>query len=88
MPTYDFINEKTGEVFTEMMSIADKEKFLKKNKHIKQAVSDLYIGDSVRLGVTRPPADFQKYVLGKVQEKVGKKYATGMNKRYQIPKEI
>lgn len=37
MPTYDFINEKTGEEFQEFMSIADMEKFMKDNPHIKKA---------------------------------------------------
>jgi putative FmdB family regulatory protein len=28
------------------------------------------IGDSVRLGITKPPADFQKYVLGRIKASV------------------
>ena len=32
MPTYDFINTKTGKKFTEFMSISEKEDYLKKNK--------------------------------------------------------
>lgn len=87
MPTYDFLNEETGKIFTEFMSIEEKEIFLKKNKHIKQQLSFPFIGDSVRQGITKPPADFQKHVLGRVQEKVGKKNATGMNRRYTIPRE-
>jgi hypothetical protein len=87
MPTYDFLNEKTGETFTEVMSIAEKEEYLKKNKHIKQQLCFPFIGDSVRQGITKPPADFQKHVLGRVQDKVGKKNATGMNRRYSIPRE-
>lgn len=88
MPTYDFLNEKTGKMFTEVMTISEKEDYLKKNKHIKQQLSFPFIGDSVRMGVTKPPADFQKHVLGRIQDKVGKKNATGMNRRYTIPKEI
>ena len=35
MPIYTFENTKTGKVYDDMMSIAEKEDFLKKNKHIK-----------------------------------------------------
>jgi len=37
MPIYDFINDKTGEQWTEMMSIADMETLMKENSHIKKA---------------------------------------------------
>ena len=36
MPIYTFENTKTGKVYDDMMSIAEKEEFLNKNKHIKQ----------------------------------------------------
>lgn len=39
MPTYSFRNEKTGEEFTEFMSISDREKFLSENAHITQLVN-------------------------------------------------
>ena len=37
MPTYDFINDKTGEEWTEMMSIAEMETLLKDNPHIRKS---------------------------------------------------
>jgi hypothetical protein len=37
MPTYDFINNETGEEWTEMMSISEMENLLKNNPEIKQA---------------------------------------------------
>ena len=43
MPTYDFINTKTGKKFTEFMSISDKEDYLKNNKHIKQGIGKINI---------------------------------------------
>ncbi len=36
MPTYDFENKKTGEVFEKMMTIAEKEQYLKNNPNIQQ----------------------------------------------------
>jgi hypothetical protein len=47
MPTYDFEDTKTGEVWTDMMSISDKEAYLKKNKHIKQCISKINISSGV-----------------------------------------
>ena len=43
MPTYTFTNTKTGKEFTEMMTIAEMENYLKKNKHIKQNISGIRI---------------------------------------------
>jgi|TARA_B100001093_G_scaffold230937_1_gene221558 hypothetical protein len=47
MPTYDFEDTKTGKVWTDMMSISDKEAYLKKNKHIKQCISKINISSGV-----------------------------------------
>ena len=43
MPTYTFINTKNNKEHTEMMSIAEMEEYLSKNKHIKQAIKGLNI---------------------------------------------
>ena len=48
MPIYTFENTKTGKVYDDMMSIAEKETFLKKNKHIKQRLTSLNISSGVR----------------------------------------
>lgn len=84
MPLYDFINEETGEIFEMQMSIVDMEKYLKKNKHIKQAVTRMNLGDSVRLGITKPPADFQKGVIGRMKEKI---HGNKINSKFGIPRE-
>jgi len=39
MPTYDFENTKTGEQFTEIMSMKEREKYLADNPHIKQLLT-------------------------------------------------
>ena len=41
MPIYTFINTKTGKEFDDMMSIADMEEYLAKNKHIKQTLTSI-----------------------------------------------
>jgi hypothetical protein len=38
MPTYTFENVKTGEEHTELMTIAEMESYLKKNKNIRQVL--------------------------------------------------
>ena len=38
MPTYDFRNNDTGEIFERIMSIASKEQYLKDNPHIDQVI--------------------------------------------------
>ena len=48
MPIYTFENTKTGKVFDDMMSISDKESYLKKNKHIKQMLTTINISSGVR----------------------------------------
>jgi hypothetical protein len=60
MPTYTFINTETGEVISEIMTIKEREKFLKKNKQYQQQiVSAPAIGDSIRMGLRKPDDAFR-----------------------------
>ena len=43
MPTYTFENKKTGKQYTDIMTIAEMETYLKKNKHIKQCLNKINI---------------------------------------------
>ena len=43
MPTYTFENTKTGKVFDDFMSMADKETYLERNPHIKQIINKINI---------------------------------------------
>ena len=47
MPIYTFINKKTNKEFDEMMTISEMEKYIKKNKHIKQVIKGINIVASV-----------------------------------------
>ena len=47
MPTYTFENTKTGKVWDDMMMISEKEAYLKKNKHIKQQLTQINISSGV-----------------------------------------
>ena len=46
MPTYTFENTKTGKQWDDMMSISEKETYLKKNKHIRQCLTQINISKS------------------------------------------
>ena len=53
MPTYTFIDESIdgGLEWDEMMSISEKEKFLKKNKQIKQVIKPVALAGDHIMGV-------------------------------------
>ena len=77
MPTYDFVNNETGEEFEEFMSIAAREQYLKDNPHIQQL-----LGATATVGgvsITGKIPDGFKEVLSKFAEKhsasaVGQQY--------------
>lgn len=86
MPNYTWRNKETGEEFTNTMTMAEHEEYTKSNPHLQQVLTNFTMVDPVNVGITKPPADFQKYVLGRVKEMPGAS-AVG-NKRWHIPKEI
>lgn len=59
MPTYIFINKKTGEESTEFMSISEMEKLIKENKNIELKLSSPAIADPTRLGLRKPDQGFR-----------------------------
>jgi hypothetical protein len=60
MPTYNLTNTKTGEQFTEMMSIAELDAFLLEHPEITQDVCMPAIGDAMRLGVVKPDKSLEE----------------------------
>lgn len=86
MPFYTFLNTETGEEFDEIMSISAKEDYLTSNPHLSHVFKSLNIGDSVRLGVTKPPADFMKGIVGRMQETIPKNRLKETGK-FQVPRE-
>lgn len=60
MPNYTFLNTTTGETFTEIMSISEREEYLKANPNIQQQiVSAPSLGDPIRLGLKKPDNGFR-----------------------------
>ena len=67
MPFYTFKNKKTGKEFDDMMSIAEMEEYLKKNKHITQVLKGLNIVSGVQ-GVSHKTDGGWKDNLSRIAE--------------------
>lgn len=60
MPSYTFLNTETGETFTSIMSMSEREEYLAQNPHVQQQiVSAPALGDSIRLGLRKPDDAFR-----------------------------
>lgn len=86
MPVYTFEDINTGEVVEYLITFDEMEQYLKENPD-KRQVFRMNIVDPVGAGITKPPADFQKYVLGKVKAANPHSDAVA-SKRWGIPKEV
>jgi hypothetical protein len=86
MPVYSFEDTETSEEFELTMSYEELKQFLEDNPKVNQTFR-MNLVDPVGIGVTKPPSDFQKYVLGKVAKVPGADKAK-LEKRWHIPKEI
>ena len=51
MPTYRFLDEKSGKEFDEFMSISDKEGYLKENSHLRQVYTPIALAGDHLMGV-------------------------------------
>lgn len=87
MPIYTIENTKTGETRDEMISFSELETILENDKTLRHVIKPIMIGDPVNLGITKPPADFMKHVLGRIKATNPGSDAIA-NKRWNIPKEI
>lgn len=87
MPNYTFRNKKTNEEITVSMTMAEHDTYLNDKPDWEQVLRNFTMVDPVNVGITKPPSDFMKYVLGRVQEKTPGATAVA-NKRWHIPKEI
>lgn len=85
MPVYSFHDTQTDEEFELQMSYDQLKEFLENNPMLNQTFR-MNIGDPIRMGITKPPSDFSKYVLGRV--KATNPLGTAVERRYTIPKEI
>jgi hypothetical protein len=86
MPRYTFENNETGEQQELTLSYDDMMEYLKEHKEVHQ-IFRMNVVDPVGIGVSKPPQDFQKYVLGKVKAANPQSDAVA-SKRWNIPREI
>ena len=69
MPTYSFRTKETGEIFDQIMRIAEREEFLKQNPHLETAITGApaFTGDHIT-AVKKYDTGF-KEVLQRIHEK-------------------
>ena len=87
MPVYSFNDTETDEEFELQMSYDELKQFLVDNPKVNQTFR-MNLVDPVGIGITKPPSDFQKYVLGRVKEAVPGAEKNKLEKRWHIPKEV
>lgn len=84
---YSFIDTETEEEFEVEMSYDQLKAFLEANPKLNQTFR-MNIVDPVGAGISKPPSDFQKYILGKVKEKAPGANKAALEKRWHIPREV
>lgn len=69
MPTYSFRNKQTGEIFDQVMRIAEREEFLTQNPHLETIITGApaFTGDHISV-VKKHDTGF-KEVLQRIHEK-------------------
>lgn len=86
MPTYSYINTETKEEFELSMTISEMEKYENDNPSIQRVYQKIGVVDPVNIGVTRPPSDFQRNILGRIKAAVPESSAIA-SRRWGIPRE-
>ena len=82
---YSFIDTETEEEFELEMTYDQLKAFLEATPRFNQTFV-MNLGDPIRMGVTKPPSDFSKYVLGKVKET--HPLGGALERRHTITKEV
>lgn len=85
MPVYSFHDTETDEEFELQMSYEELKGFLVDNPKVNQTFR-MNLGDPVRMGVTKPPSDFSKYVLGRIKENHPR--GNAIERRHTIAREV
>lgn len=86
MPIYTFESKQTGEQYDMSLTYDEMIKYLEDHPEVNQ-VFKMNLVDPVGIGVSKPPSDFQKYVIGKVKEAPGA-HKPAIEKRWHVPKEV
>ena len=84
---YSFEDKETGEEFVYDLTYEQLQEFLVDFPNLVQTFR-INIADPVGMGITKPPSDFQKYVLGRIKETAPGAKKDVIEKRWHIPKEV
>lgn len=86
MPTYQFRHKESNEQIEVFMKMSEKDQWLIDHPEYESVLTQApLIGDPIRMGVTKPPSDFMKYVIGGVKDKI---HGSQIREdRFSIPKE-
>lgn len=76
MPTYEFKNKVTGEIFEKVMKIPEKEQYLADNPDLESYFGSMNIADPVTLGITKLPGGFKEVLQGIHERTPGSKLNT------------
>jgi hypothetical protein len=85
MPVYTFVEKSSGEEFDQVLSYDEMIQYLQDNPEVQQ-VFRMNLVDPVGIGITKPPADFMKNVIGKVKQAPGA-HNPAIEKRWTVPRE-
>jgi hypothetical protein len=87
MPIYSLKNTETGDIFEKTMKISEYTQYIQQNPNIvRYYESTPLFGDPIRLGIRKPPADFQKNIVGRIKASLPGN--TLSDRKFQIPKEL
>jgi hypothetical protein len=86
MPVYSFVIKETGEEYEMTLTYDELIQYLEEHPEVNQKFR-MNVVDPVGIGVTKPPVDFQKHVLGRIKSSVPNSDAIG-GKRWDIPREV
>lgn len=68
MPYYTFLDTEKNEEITLEMKISEMEQYKIDHPEMKQLLKPTRTVDPILLGITKPPEDFQKKVLGNIKK--------------------
>lgn len=76
MPSYTFLDINTNDQFTTVMSMSEREEYLKANPHIQQQIiAAPALGDSIRMGMVKPDNAFRDHL-----REIKKKHSKGLTR--------
>ena len=86
MPTYTFKEKDTGEIKEVYVKISEYDNFVSQNLNLERVFLEApRLCDPYSLGRLKPPADFQKHIVGSI--KARNPGALG-SKKWDTPREI